>query len=201
MKTFSVNWDYRCPFARNAHEHVVAALADGADADWQVTFVPFSLSQVHVPEGSTPVWDDPDKAQDLIALASGVVVRDQYPDRFLETHVALFAARHDEGLDLRLPDVVAGVLDRVGLPGKKIVEEAQSGEPVAEIRAAHEAAVSELDVWGVPTFVVGDRAVFVRLMSRPRGDAALARRTIDGVLDLFETVPDLNEFKHTSLSH
>ncbi len=201
MKTFAVNWDYRCPFARNAHEHLVAALVDGADADWDVTFLPFSLSQVHVPEGGLPVWDDPDKAGDLVALASGVVVRDQYPDRFLESHLALFAARHDQGLDLRLPDVVAGVLDGVGLPGAKVVAEAQSGEPVAVIRAAHEQAVSEWDAFGVPTFVIGDRAVFVRLMSRPAGDAALARRTIDGVLALFDTLPDLNEFKHTSLSH
>ena len=29
--------------------------------------------------------------------------------------------------------------------------------------------------------------MFVRLMSRPQGDAALARRTVQGVLDLFET--------------
>jgi hypothetical protein len=36
---FAVTWDYRCPFARNAHEHVLAGLADGAD--WDVTFVPF----------------------------------------------------------------------------------------------------------------------------------------------------------------
>ena len=56
MTPFSVTWDYRCPFARNAHEHLVAGLAGGAD--WDVTFVPFSLSQVHVPEGGTPVWDD-----------------------------------------------------------------------------------------------------------------------------------------------
>jgi hypothetical protein len=201
VSTFAVNWDYRCPFARNAHEHLVAALADGAGADWDVTFLPFSLSQVHVPEGGIAVWDDRDKASDLIALASGVVVRDQYPDRFLTAHIALFAARHDEGLDLRIPDVVAGVLDAVGLPGNKVVAEAQSGEPVAAIRAAHEQAVSEWDAFGVPTFVIGDRAVFVRLMSRPGDDAALARRTIDGVLALFDTLPDLNEFKHTSLSH
>ena len=74
--------------------------------NWDVTFLPFSLSQVHVPEGGAPVWDDPAKAKDLLALAAGVVVRDQYPDRFLDAHVALFAARHDQGLDLRLPDVV-----------------------------------------------------------------------------------------------
>jgi DSBA-like thioredoxin domain-containing protein len=196
---FSVNWDYRCPFARNAHEHLVAALADGAP--WDVTFEPFSLSQVHVPEGETPVWENPAKAADLIALAAGVVVRDHYHDAFLEAHAALFQARHDEGLDLRIPEVVAGVLDGVGVPGTKIVEEARSGAPVEEIRRAHEVAVTKWEAFGVPTFVVGDRAVFVRLMSRPQDDAALARRTIDGVLGIFDTLPDLNEFKHTSLSH
>jgi hypothetical protein len=37
-------------------------------------------------------------------------------------------------------------------------------------------------------------------MSRPKGDAALARRTIDGVLELFDSLPDLNEFKYTTLA-
>jgi hypothetical protein len=43
---FAVTWDYRCPFARNAHEHVLDGLAAGAE--WDVTFLPFSLGQVHV---------------------------------------------------------------------------------------------------------------------------------------------------------
>ncbi len=198
MKPFAVTWDYRCPFARNAHEHLAVALADGAD--WDVTFLPFSLSQAHVPEGGMPVWDDPAKAGDLLALAAGVVVRDSYADRFLDAHVALFGARHDEGLDLRVAEVVAGVLDGVGLPGDKILAEVDSGAPVQQIRREHERVVNELAVFGVPTFIVDDRAVFVRLMSRPLGDAGLGRRTIDGVLDLFDTMPDLNEFKYTRLS-
>jgi protein-disulfide isomerase-like protein with CxxC motif len=198
MKPFAVTWDYRCPFARNAHEHIVAGLADGAD--WDVTFLPFSLSQVHVAEGGTAVWDDPAKAADLMALAAGVVVRDQYPDQFGEVHNALFAARHDESLDLRVPDVLAGVLDRAGVPGEKILAEVESGAPAQEIGRSHTHAVGAWSVFGVPTFVVGDRAVFVRLMSRPRGDAALARRTIEGVIRLIEEQPDLNEFKYTTLS-
>jgi 2-hydroxychromene-2-carboxylate isomerase len=198
VKPFAVTWDYRCPFARNAHEHLAVALAAGAD--WDVTFLPFSLSQVHVPEGGTPVWEDPAKAPDLVALAAGVIVRDQYPDRFLDAHVALFTARHDEGLDLRLPEVVAGVLDGVGLPGDKVVAEVAVQAAVQDIRQAHEQAVAQWAVFGVPTFVVDDRAVFVRLMSRPDGDAVLARRTVEGVLGLFDTMPDLNEFKYTTLS-
>jgi 2-hydroxychromene-2-carboxylate isomerase len=198
MKSFAVNWDYRCPFARNAHEHLAVALADGAD--WEVTFLPFSLSQVHVAEGEPPVWDNPEKTKDLMALAAGVVVRDQYPERFLDAHIALFTARHDEGLDLRIPEVVAGVLDGVGVPGDKVIAEVESGAPIKEIGRAHEQSVNDWSAFGVPTFVVDDRAVFVRLMSRPAGDAALARRTIEGVIQLFETVPDLNEFKHTTLA-
>jgi len=152
-----------------------------------------------VPEGGTPVWEDPAKAKDLLALSAGLVARDQYPDRFLEAHLALFTARHDDGLDLRVPEVVAGVLDGAGVPGDKVLAEVESGAPVQELRRAHEEAVSRWNVFGVPTFVVDVRAVFVRLMSRPAGDAALARRTVEGVLSLFDSMPELNEFKYTTL--
>ncbi|MGH9299820.1 MAG: protein-disulfide isomerase, partial [Acidimicrobiales bacterium] len=59
--------------------------------------------------------------------------------------------------------------------------------------------VGDHDVFGVPTFISGDQAVFVRLMNRPDGDAELALRTIEGVLSLMETMPELNEYKHTSI--
>jgi hypothetical protein len=197
MKSFAVNWDYRCPFARNAHEHVVTALADGAE--WDVTFLPFSLTQTHIPEGGTPVWDDPTKEADLIALAAGVVVRDRYPDQFFAVHEALFAARHDQGVDLRVAQAVSDVLDANGVPGDDVLREIKEGWPIAVIRDAHLQAINEWEAFGVPTFVVDDRAVFVSLMSRPEGDAALARRTIGGILDLFDAQPDLNEFKYTTL--
>ncbi len=198
MNPFSVTWDYRCPFARNAHEHIIEGLADGAD--WDVTFLPFSLTQSHVPEGGVDAWDDPSKFKDLLALAAGVVVRDQYPDQFGQVHRALFTARHDEGLDLRVPDVVSGVLDGAGVPGDKVLAEVDAGGPIDEIRRSHTKAVTSWSVFGVPTFVMDDRAVFVRLMSRPQGDAALARRTIDAVVRMMEEQPDLNEFKYTTLS-
>lgn len=198
MKPFAVTWDYRCPFARNAHEHIVAGLADGAE--WDVTFLPFTLSQGHVPEGGTPVWDDPGKFKDLVALAAGVVVRDDYPAQFGAVHDALFAARHDQGLDIREPKVVASILDTAGVDGAKVIAEVEGGGPIDAIRRAHQQAVEEWNVFGVPTFVVGGRAVFVRLMSRPEGDAALARRTIEGIVTLMDEQPDLNEFKYTTLA-
>ena len=78
-RQFSITFDYRCPFARNAHEHVLAAVSAGADYD--VRFVPFSLSQTHVAEGEQSVWDNPSARNELLAGAAGIVVRTASPMR------------------------------------------------------------------------------------------------------------------------
>jgi len=196
---FSVTWDYLCPFARNAHEHLVTALEAGAP--WDVTFSPFSLMQSHVSEGEPPVWDEPEKARGVLALQAGIVVRDRFPERFLTIHRALFAARHDQGRDLAEVDVISDVLEVAGVPGTQVFEQIAEGWPLKELRAVHEASVADHQVFGVPTFVAGDQAVFVRLMTRPEGDSALARSTIESVLGLILDHPEMNEFKHTSVSH
>lgn len=197
MTAFAVSWDYRCPFARNAHEHLVVGLQGGAD--WDVTWVPFSLNQVHVAEGEAAVWDDPSKAPALLAMQAGIVVRDRFPDRFLDAHVALFTARHDEGRDIRERDIVQSVLDGAGVDGAAVLAEIDDGWPLETFRKEHEAAARDHNVWGVPTFIKGGSAVFVRLMHRPRGDAAVAREAIDRVVELLGW-EELNEFKHTSIS-
>lgn len=196
-RAFSVTWDYRCPFARNAHEHLLAGMAGGAD--WDVTFLVFSLEQAHVKEGETAVWEEPERHPGLVANLAGVVVHDRFPDEFPAVHNALFAARHDQGLDLREPSVVATTLDSVGLDGAGILAEVKEGWPVDVLKREHSDVVERLSVFGVPTFISGDDAVFVRLMNRPAGDAALAVSTIERVLDLFEGWPELNEFKHTKV--
>src|ERR1700689_2569627 len=85
--SFAVTWDYRCPFARNAHEHVLSGLATGAD--WDVTFLAFSLGQVHVEEGQPSVWDKPEQDGGILALQAGVVVRDHFADQFPGVHRSL----------------------------------------------------------------------------------------------------------------
>ncbi len=193
---FAITWDYRCPFARNAHEHVVTGLESGAD--WDVTFVPFSLGQVHVAEGDVDVWDEPGKDSGLLALRAGTVVRDRFASQFLAVHRALFAARHDDGLQLS-DDVVRAVLTANGVDADAVFAEIATGEPLTTVRVEHQQAAKEHDVWGVPTFIVGDQAAFVRFMNRPDGDAELARQTIERTVALLAW-PELNEFKHTSIA-
>ncbi|ACU53702.1 DSBA oxidoreductase [Acidimicrobium ferrooxidans DSM 10331] len=195
---FAVTWDYRCPFARNFHEHVLAALEAGAS--WNVDFVPFSLLEVHVPEGGTSVFADESKRDQLLALSAGVVVRDRHPEAFARVHRALFAARHDEARDLADREVLADVLTASGLDGPSVLAAAEEPRAIRALGEAHHDAVERFRVFGVPTVILDDgRAAFVRLMTRPNGDGALARRTLDHVLGTFDDHPEINELKFTTI--
>lgn len=194
---FAITWDYRCPFARIVHDHVVTGLQGGAD--WNVTFVPFSLDQSHVDELETPVWDRPKEFPGLLANQVGIVVRDRYPKQFLEVHQAIFEARHAEARDTRDRKVLTEVLEAKGVDAADVFDQIDDGWPLQTFRKEHESAVAEHQVFGVPTFIVGDSATFVRLMKGPGRDPQVARETIDKVIGLFGW-PLLNEFKHTTIS-
>ena len=191
-RQFAVSFDYRCPFARNAHESVVAGLQAGRD--WDVTFVPFSLDQVHVEEGEPAVWERDPAAwgTGVNALLWGIAIRDAFPDKFLEWHIAAFAGRHDEGQQIAKPEVLREIAASVGLDVTAVEAEIASGRPLEVLAQEHTEAVKRHAMFGVPTFVVDDRAVFVRFMDRKNPD------DIDRALDLLDW-PDLNEFKQTSV--
>ncbi|MGO9344530.1 MAG: DsbA family protein [Acidimicrobiales bacterium] len=195
--SFGVTYDYRCPFARNAHEHLLTALRAGAD--WDVDFIPFSLSQLHVEEGNPPIWEDQSRSSDLLALEASLVVAERFPDRFLDVHEALFAARHDHARDLRDPDVIVDVLGSNGVDPKEVSALLEDGSIRKEVRRRHEACVTSHRVFGVPTFITGDKAAFVRILNRPQGDSAMATQTIERILDLVADHPEINEVKHTSV--
>ena len=197
LSSFDVTWDYLCPFARNAHEHLVLALRAGAG--WEARFRFFSLSQAHVAEGGPPVWEDPAARSGVLAGLAGLVVRERHPESFW-TPTWLFSRPVTTRAKIcREPRVVAAALDAVGLDGSALVEEAKGGWAVDLAREEHTELATRWDVFGVPTFIAGDRAVFVRLMHRPGGDAKLAERTIERVLDLMDEFPELNEYKFTTL--
>lgn len=187
-RSFAVTWDYRCPFARNAHEAVVKALRDRFE--WDVRFVAFSLDQAHAEEGEPPVWERPpdERGSGVLPLLWGIVVRDRFPDRFFELHLATFAARFDEGKKIGEREVLADVATAAGLEPELIEKEIADGWPLETLASEHTEMVEQHGAFGVPTFVSGDHAVFVRLMERGRVD------DVERVLDLLDW-DRLNEFK------
>lgn len=186
---FQVTFDYLCPFARNASEAVLNGLAAGRA--WKVNFRPFCLTQVHREEGEEDAFDDRE-ASGVLALQWGLAARDSDPDNFLAVHRALFAARHDRNLDIRDEKVLVEVVGEAGGNVGAITAAVASGEASAQLRKEHQEAVDTWNVFGVPTFIAGEEAVFVRLMDR--GEPS----DIDRVLDLIGWT-DLNEFKRTRI--
>jgi hypothetical protein len=182
-----------CPFARNAFEAIAAGLEAGRD--WRVRYLPFSLTQAHVPEGDTPAWGraDGDRyTSGVLALQWGIAVRDNFPDRFGAFHVKAFAARHDDARDLKDEAVLRDVAASIGLDSDAVTAVVATGKPKRTLIAEHTEAVERWHVFGVPTFIEGDDAVFVRLMERGRVD------DLDQVLSLLSSTR-LNEFKRTVL--
>jgi hypothetical protein len=189
---FAVTWDYRCPFARNAHEAVVTALRDGADLD--VRFLPFSLDQAHVEEGEPPVWERPpeERGTGVLSLEWGLAVRDSFPQHFFDFHIAVFRARFDEGRKIGKEEVIREIAGEVGLDVDAVADEVASGRPLKTLVEEHTEAVERWSVFGVPTFISGDEAVFIRFMERGRTD------DLERALDLIEWTR-LNEFKRTTV--
>ncbi len=195
ISKFSINYDYRCPFARNLNEHVVAALEEGEP--YEVEFLPFNLSQVHVEEGDPAIWDDPDRAGDRLANEVGYIVSQEFPDRFLKVHLDLFAIRHDRGASLRDRSEIAKVLAEHGIDAEAVFAKVEAGTYAHRMREIHEDQVDRLAVFGVPTVFNGDRAAFVRVMKRPADSSEKPQEVVERMLDQVFGHPEFNEVKHT----
>jgi protein-disulfide isomerase-like protein with CxxC motif len=164
----------------------------GTDIEWR--FVAFSLDQAHVAEGEPAVWDRPigERGTGVAALEWGVAVRDAFPEHFLAAHEALFAARHDQGRKLHELDTLRDAVAGVGLDPDAVAAEVASGRPLATIAAEHTEAADRWQVFGVPTFLDGTSATFIRFMERNRVD------DLERALDLLDWTR-MNEFKRTQL--
>lgn len=196
MTRFTVNFDYLCPFARIANEVVIHALEGGAGHD--VTFRGFSLSQAHTDDGEPEVWRTEPRPSGVTALEWGLAIRDEFSDAFPAAHLALFSARHDQGRDINDLDVIREAVASAGLAPDEVAKVVAGGQPAKTLAADHTWSVDEHHAFGVPTFFVDDRAVFIRLMQR-KTDPAEARATLDRLLDTLTGWPELNELKATRI--
>jgi 2-hydroxychromene-2-carboxylate isomerase len=171
---------------------VIAAVRGGSEIDARYTA--FSLDQIHVPEGEPAMWDrDPSEwGTGVLALLYGIAARDHFPDQFLDAHLELFAARHVHGGKLDEEEVLREAVARAGLDPDAVAAVAHAPETLKTLAVEHTEMVDDYAVFGVPTFIEGDQAVFVRFMDRGNPDDVIR------MLDLLGWT-SLNEFKRTSI--
>jgi hypothetical protein len=88
----------------------------------------------------------------------------------------------------------------VGVDLKVMHEDVASRRPHKVIgESFHESEAFE--AFGVPTFVVGDVATFVRYMVPPTEGGVGSIAVIDSLLELMVREPELNEFKRTKIPY
>ena len=175
-RSIAVTFDYRCPFAYNGHTSVMSAVAlEDAVADGLLRYNP--AARAH---RSTA-------AQIQMRVWSSEELR-----RFLDAHRALFEVRHVHGKKLQEEENLREAVASVGLDADAVAAEAWNGKTLKTLAAEHTEAVDTWAVFGVPTFIEGDEAIFVRLMERDRPE------DVDLVLGLIGSIR-LNEFKRTRI--
>jgi DSBA-like thioredoxin domain len=197
VPAFQLSYDYRCPFAKNIHLHVVTALRAGAD--FNVTFVPWTMSQGYRANGAPDVWDDPARDAEHLALAVSTSIRDLMPERFLDAHEALFRGRHERAIRLVNEQEITQALEGLRLDMKPIFEDVASRRPHKVIGESFR-EFERYEAFGVPTFVVDGDATFVRYMNPPTDDPTASITVIQSLLDLMSNQSALNEFKHTKVA-
>jgi hypothetical protein len=172
---------------------VTAIKKELLDVDWR--FLAFSLDQAHAEEGEPPVWERPplERGTGVLSLQWGIAIRDSFDDLFFDFHIAMFAARFDDGRKIGKEDVVRDVAASVGLDVDAVAEEVASGRPLETLAAEHTESVDRWAMFGVPTFCEGDEAAFVRFMERDRVD------DLERMLELLAW-DRLNEFKRTQIA-
>lgn len=147
--------------------------------DLRVRWRYFSLAQVnnHV-EGWT-IWTAPEAdpaARGRLAFQAAEAARRQ--GCFEKLHWALLHARHEQRRDLDDPAVVAEVAAEACLDVARLQSDVGAPGILDALAADHQQAVSELGVFGTPTFhLPGRGAAYVRVRPAPEGQA---------VLDLFD---------------
>lgn len=196
MTSFQLSYDYRCPFAKNIHLHVIAALRAGAD--FEVTFVPWTMSQGYRASGAPDVWDDPDRDPEHLALAVSTSVRDLQPEHFLDVHEALFRARHERAIRLVTEDEIRQALEGTAVDLESVFDDVASRRPHKQIGESFR-EFERYEAFGVPTFVVAGDATFVRYMNPP-SDGFSSTALIESLVTLMSENSALNEFKHTKVS-
>lgn len=164
---FEVFYDYFCPFVYRASvllQNLGHAEARRVDVTWRY----FSLTQVNSKDDGWTVWEAPEAEHVRGRLAFKAAEAARRQDRFDALHPLLLQARHRHRLDIDDLGVVERVAEDAGLDLERFRADVADPEVLGGLARDHQHAVSELGVFGTPTFVFPDGAsAYVRLAVEP----------------------------------
>jgi predicted DsbA family dithiol-disulfide isomerase len=174
---FEVFFDYACPYVYRASLLIDAVRRSGRELDVRWRY--FSLTQVNSKDDGWTVWGAPtgEPVKGRLAFAAAEAARRQHG--FDDLHHALLDARHRERLDLDEPEVVETAAAHAGLDLERWRTDLADPTILERLANDHRHAVTELGIFGTPTFVFdGGASAYVRL-SAPAAET-------DGGVEVFE---------------
>jgi DSBA-like thioredoxin domain-containing protein len=170
---------------------------ESGERDIKLRWRYFSLSQVNNHEQGWTIWGavagDP-AARGRLAFQAAEAARRQ--DRFAAFHVLMLEARHEHRRDLEDPAVVESVAGAAGLDLERLRADLADPAILDELARDHREAVSDLGVFGTPTFhFPGRGAAYVRVRPAPGGRAAI--ELLDQIASITAEEPYLLEIKRS----
>ena len=192
--TFDVYFDYLCPYVYRL-AGLLEAVRESGRRDLEVGWRFFSLMQVNSKDDGWTVWDAPpsEPVKGRRAFAAAESARRQ--GRFEDLHRALLVARHHDRLDLDEPGVVESAAEGAGLDPGRLRADLADPSILDALAADHRHAVTELGVFGTPTFVFEDGAsAYVRLTA-PSPEVNGSLEVFDRLLAVAAGEPRIIEIK------
>ena len=169
---FDVFFDYQCPYVYRASLLIDAVRRSGRELDVRWRY--FSLTQVNSKDEGWTVWGAPpeEPVKGRLAFAAAEAARRQH--RFDDLHRALLSARHRDRLELDEPEVVEAAAAQAGLDVERLKTDLSDPTILEALAADHRHAVTELGIFGTPTFVFdGGASAYVRLTAPAEGDRSI----------------------------
>ncbi len=165
--------------------------------EFQVRWRYFSLSQVNSQIDGWTLWGEPHPGADMRGRASFMAAEAarRQDGRFEAFHMELLRQRHELDLPADEPEALTAAARAAGLDLERFERDRQDPSTLAALAADHQYAVSELGVFGTPTFVLPEgRSAYVRLRPAPK-DAEEVVAVFDELLNLVGERPYVLEVK------
>lgn len=156
-----------------------------------ITWRFFSLEEINRPEGKRHPWERP-WAWGFSLLRVAALLRRRDPELTDLWYREVGRGLHEQGRAVFLREEAEALAGEIGIGRSVIAEAVDDPTTTDEVRADHDEAVATYGAFGVPTLVLGDRALFgPTVVPAPTGDDALRlwrvvteMATIDGLYEI-----------------